>query len=123
MIMSNYPTAAILSWQTGIKMSSDLAGEILVIKEDQDVRLLHEFERIFDKTLIVSNIFNASVHLMGSIDGVGTIRRDVDRYVVYFEDFFRDSFEDMRRECCREGLPANMISKFIKSAPRRAKRR
>jgi hypothetical protein len=63
-------------------MSSDLAGEILVIKEDQDVRLLHEFERSFNKTLVVSCIFNASVHLMGGIDGVGTIRRDADRYVL-----------------------------------------
>lgn len=73
MIVSDYPTPAVLSRQIGVEMSSNLVGEILVIKEDQGMRLLHEFERSFDKTLVVSCVFDASVHLMGGIDGVGTI--------------------------------------------------
>lgn len=73
MIMSDNPAPAVLHRQMHVEVPSNLAGEILIIKKDQDVRLFFEVERIFDKTFIISNIFDASMHLMGCVDGVRTI--------------------------------------------------
>ena len=80
----------------------------LVIKKDEDATLHVKIEWVLKEAFIVSQIFNASLNLVGHVHGVQAIWRELDLYVVRFEHFLCDSFEHVRRERRREHLPDNI---------------
>lgn len=96
MIMLNHSSSTVFRWQLVVKVLSDLFCEHLVIKKDEDKRLCVKIKWVLKEAFIVSWIFNASLHLVGCVHGVGVISHELDLYAVQCEHFLHDSFEDVR---------------------------
>lgn len=73
MIMLNHSLFTVFRQQLVVEVLSNLFHENLVIKKDEEVRLSVEIKWVLKEAFIVSQIFDASLDLVGCIHGVGAV--------------------------------------------------
>ena len=120
-IVSDYASASVFNRKICIQVRSNSARQLFFVHKDENARLRLYRERRHDKAFIVSKVLDVVENFVSGIDGVGSVRRDVDTIITSPQKLLLDSSAYMRRERGRQQCPAHTPRKdglqFIQTAP------
>lgn len=81
-IMHSNVLVAEIRWKAGVQMTSNLRGKILVVTKDENVGLLVQNKGLREEALVVARIFNIVNNFVSCVHSVGTVRGDLNEYII-----------------------------------------